>query len=535
MNTNSKSGKALLGTPEYKFQMNHLEYYQQSAIRNSRTMPHVLLFDDPGLGKTIQTVTAVKDQNLFPALVTCPKTNIRSWEKEINKWYPNQKVIVQEENDDIITQIFKNLDAFFIISHSAFARMENPQQNGRRSKRYNDAINVLKGIPWGSLIVDEAHFFRNITTMKTQGLLQINAKKVFIVTGTPIVNRAADLLPIVKMIDVDITEEQFNERFSYHKRDRTGRSVYDGLKNERELRHELLADYWIQRTANQVKTQLPPMREIKVDLNFDIDQALMHDKILEEGIIQISDAEALEVKQVIIAIYTRLRQVTTEPMYFLKDTDSRVSSVKREAAKAIIQGTPNKVLACSNFNSWLFEMQADLESMGIKSQVLTGKITNPNKRQEIIDNFNNDPEQKVFLINMQMGVGLNLPGGDGKGANKYCDTVIIAERWWNSNPRIQMLNRARRMDSYAPMVNVYDLRVPSAMMDTVLLDKSMNKDQMIDQLMNAAKNSTLDDAIKHSAEKFYEGSMRIIDEIPELPPAKQSYIPPMRSPVYGVH
>jgi SWI/SNF-related matrix-associated actin-dependent regulator 1 of chromatin subfamily A len=45
-----------------------------------------LVCDDPGLGKTLQTLTYVKESKNFPMVVVCPATVKGTWKAEAKKW-----------------------------------------------------------------------------------------------------------------------------------------------------------------------------------------------------------------------------------------------------------------------------------------------------------------------------------------------------------------------------------------------------------------------------------------------------------------
>jgi len=65
---------------------------------------------------------------------------------------------------------------------------------------------------------------------------------------------------------------------------------------------------------------------------------------------------------------------------------------------------------------------------------LTGASIN---REKIVNNFQNDPENRIFLISLKAGgVGLNLTAAD---------YVFILDPWWNPASEMQAMNRAHRI------------------------------------------------------------------------------------------
>ena len=66
--------------------------------------------------------------------------------------------------------------------------------------------------------------------------------------------------------------------------------------------------------------------------------------------------------------------------------------------------------------------------------MLTGASIN---REKIVNSFQNDPKNKIFLISLKAGgVGLNLTAAD---------YVFILDPWWNPASEMQALNRAHRI------------------------------------------------------------------------------------------
>ena len=85
----------------------------------------------------------------------------------------------------------------------------------------------------------------------------------------------------------------------------------------------------------------------------------------------------------------------------------------------------------------MFEiLQKELEKNNIKYFKLTGS-TNVDERINLVNEFNENPEIKVFLISLKAGgTGLNLTGAD---------MVIHYDPWWNQSAENQATDRAYRI------------------------------------------------------------------------------------------
>jgi SNF2 family DNA or RNA helicase len=94
----------------------------------------------------------------------------------------------------------------------------------------------------------------------------------------------------------------------------------------------------------------------------------------------------------------------------------------------------HKVLIFSSFVKHLELLQTKIESKNWKYSWLTGKTTD---RQEVIRQFQSDPENHIFLISLKAGgVGLNLTSAD---------YVFIIDPWWNPAAENQAISRAHRI------------------------------------------------------------------------------------------
>ena len=94
----------------------------------------------------------------------------------------------------------------------------------------------------------------------------------------------------------------------------------------------------------------------------------------------------------------------------------------------------HKILVFSSFVKHLDLYAQELKKKRIRFTKLTGASIN---REKIVNSFQNDPENKIFLISLKAGgVGLNLTAAD---------YVFILDPWWNPASEMQALSRAHRI------------------------------------------------------------------------------------------
>ena len=72
--------------------------HQRAGVAFLSTARRALLADEPGLGKTAQTIRAIKKmsetETVFPALIVCPNTLKKNWKREFAMWWPGVNVQV---------------------------------------------------------------------------------------------------------------------------------------------------------------------------------------------------------------------------------------------------------------------------------------------------------------------------------------------------------------------------------------------------------------------------------------------------------
>lgn len=91
-----------------------------------------------------------------------------------------------------------------------------------------------------------------------------------------------------------------------------------------------------------------------------------------------------------------------------------------------IRGKGSRPLIFSQFTSMLDVIGVELDKGGLGYFKITGK-TPSDKRQEMVNAFN-EGEKYCFLISLKAGgTGLDLTGAD---------TVILCDLWWN--PAVEM-------------------------------------------------------------------------------------------------
>ena len=137
----------------------------------------------------------------------------------------------------------------------------------------------------------------------------------------------------------------------------------------------------------------------------------------------------------------------------------------------------HRVLLFSQFVDMLDIIKGWMDRVGIEYEYLTGKTKD---RQKAVENFNNNPSVKVFLISLKAGgTGLNLTGAD---------YVIHYDPWWNPAVEDQATDRAYRIGQ-KKKVFVYRIITKNTVEEKIQKLKTRKRD-LVDSVISVDRNIT---------------------------------------------
>lgn len=398
-----------------------LRPYQIEAFRWLKTLASCrlggILADDMGLGKTLEIISfIISDEAPMPSLIICPTSLIFNWKNEIIKWNSLIDYTVITGNASDRKEMIENIGAkkqLIITSYDTFKNDVEEYQNVR----------------FRFVVLDEAQFIKNYYTQKAQAVKQVQSEVRFVLTGTPIENSLLDLWSIFDFLMPDYLSTHGNFKTKYEK------AIVHG-KNQ-ELLHSLIkkiTPFVLRRTKKHVLQDLPDKFET-------ISYAMMEEeqrKVYEAMLLATrNQLEAGKSKFEILSSLTRLRQICVDPALFLADYHG--GSAKVDYALDLIRELSengHKILLFSQFASLFPILEEHLKKMKIDYYILTGS-TPAIERMQMVDDFNENDDVKVFLISLKAGgTGLNLIGAD---------VIIHFDPWWNVSVENQATDRAHRI------------------------------------------------------------------------------------------
>ena len=164
--------------------------------------------------------------------------------------------------------------------------------------------------------------------------------------------------------------------------------------------------------------------------------------------------------------------------YSLEDASKKVNQLNRDYNDFFnLPVVSNYIQKTKEFNNMMENFYKLIEKELLKEDInyykLTGK-TNVNERVELVEDFNQNENVKVFLISLKAGgTGLNLTGAD---------MVIHYDPWWNISAENQATDRAYRIGQ-KNNVQVYKLITKNSIEEKIY-ELQEKKSKLIDNVLN---------------------------------------------------
>ncbi len=425
-----------------------------------------ILADDMGLGKTIQIISLIlsckeNEKDKKASLVVSPSSLALNWKNEVEKFAPELKIKVISGNTNERKELIKNSENYDIIITSYNLLKRDIELYEQKDYKFR------------FVIADEAQYLKNNNTQNAKAIKKIKSDTRFALTGTPIENSLAELWSIFDFVMPGYL-------FSYKKFKNTYETSIVKENNEEMTKKlkMLIEPFVLRRTKKEVLTELPEKTITVLENVMDEEQKdiylsyLMKAKQELQEEITDNGYENSQIK--ILAALTRLRQICCHPSLFIENYKG--NSSKLEQCIEIIKDGINaghKILLFSSYTSMFEIIEKELKKQDIKYFKLTGS-TKVDERVELVDEFNQNKEVKVFLISLKAGgTGLNLIGAD---------MVIHYDPWWNISAENQATDRAYRIGQ-KNNVQVYKL-ITKDSIEEKIYELQQKKAELTDNMLN---------------------------------------------------
>ncbi|CAI5758920.1 unnamed protein product [Candida verbasci] len=160
-----------------------------------------ILADEMGMGKTIQTIGLfMNDRTQGPNLVVGPTVALMQWKHEIEKHTDGKMKVCLFHGANRATKIKDLLEYDVILtSYSVLESSYRKQQYGfRRKNGLVKEKSPIHNIEFYRVILDEAHNIKDRTSNTSRAANQLNTKKRWCLSGTPLQNRIGELYSLIR-------------------------------------------------------------------------------------------------------------------------------------------------------------------------------------------------------------------------------------------------------------------------------------------------------------------------------------------------
>lgn len=391
--------------------------YQREGICFGLEHKRIIIGDEPGLGKTLQSIGIVDTANAYPCLVICPSSLKINWQREFEK-FTDKSALVLDNNvrttwgyllsmgvHQVAIVNYESLRKYFVWDIKGY------QPNGKlggtpRATRLKDVVFCPQIQMFKSIIIDESHRVKDPSAQQTIFTKGISVGKdwCILLSGTPVVNRPEDLiaqLSIMGRIGEFGGRAKFIADYCTDPKDKNATPAVPLS----ELSKQLYDTCMIRREKAKVLPQLPD--KTRIDLYVEIS----NDK--EYNLAAVDLAEYLREYTECTDSEIR-RKMRMEAL--VRFMTLRSLATKGKIAQAVdfirtfLDSGKKLIVFCS-----LHEVVDELQKAFPRAVTVTGRDSAVNK-QASVDAFQNNPNVNLIICSIKAaGVGLTLTASSNVG------------------------------------------------------------------------------------------------------------------------
>ena len=382
--------------------------YQKEGIRFAFERGRSIIADEMGLGKTIQaigTAELLRREGLAEQImIVCPTSLKYQWQREIERFTKD----TDRSPDHPLT---------LVIEGNPLKRKEQYASDiPYKIVSYNCMSNDVK--MWGSLqtevlIMDEVQRLKNWKTQISMAARKVRSDYAVILSGTPLENKLEELYSVMEFADNYCLGPYWQFRADCIVTDDGGKVIgYKNLNKVGETARERL----IRRTKKQVALQMPKRTDQNLFVPMTTEQRGMHEEYKEQVAKLVykwrrthflSETDRKKLLQ-----FLSMMRMVCDSTYIL-DQKSRYDTKVTETMsilQSVFDNGDEKVVIFSQWERMTRLIAYELDKMGIGYEYLHGGVPSA-KRRDLIINFTDDPDSRVFLSTDAGSTGLNLQAG----------------------------------------------------------------------------------------------------------------------------
>ena len=467
--------------------------YQREGIIYGLDKKRLIIGDEPGLGKTLQSIGIVDTADAYPCLVICPSSLKINWQREFEKFTDKSALVLDNAVRTTWPYLLSmGMHQVAVVNYESLRKYFVWDIRAGKSFRLKDVVFCPQIKMFKSIIIDESHRVKDPSaqqTIFTKGL-SVGKEWVILLSGTPVVNRPEDLvaqLSIMGRLQEFGGRSQFMADYCTDPKDK---------KAEQPVRLSMLSDKlyagcMIRREKAKVLPQLPD--KTRVDLYVDIsnqDEYGLAAADLAEYLRQYTECTDWEIRRK-MRMEALVRFMTLRQLATLGKVAQAVDFIR-----TFLSSGKKLIVFCS-----LHEVVDSLVKAfpGAGTVTVTGRDSAVSK-QASVDAFQNNPDTMLIICSIKAaGVGLTLTASS---------SVAFLELPWTFCDCCQCEDRAHRIGQKDNVTCYYLLA--KGTIDHAVYNLIQDKKNVANQIMNSDDNIPTDKIYFDQLVKMfrYNGNMQ---------------------------
>lgn len=445
--------------------------HQRAGVEFLATARRALLADEPGLGKTAQAIRSLKKlhdrgEAVFPALIVCPNTLKKNWEREFDKWWPGVNVTVIngsaaqrrgqfDQESDVIVINWESLRTHSkLSSYGSIALARCVECKGHDSRITPSRCEVhqreLNEVDFKAVIADEIHRSKDPKSKQSRALWAAtgDADIRFALTGTPIANNVIDLWPILHWLEPKEWpgRTKWIDRMIDTMMNAFGGMMVLGVKPHMEQEFYAAINPRMRRMLkSRVLPWLPEVITERRDVEMGAKQAKAYKQMLDHMITMLETGETVVAANPLTQSLRLLQfasshaEVTVDEAgqekVILSDPSCKVDALMDDIKNGDFG--EDSVAVCAVSRQLIELLSARLTKEGIDHGLITG-AQDQDERQKSIDDFQSGKTKWILFTAQAGGVGVTLT---------TARRLVMLQRPWSLVDYKQALDRVHRIGS----------------------------------------------------------------------------------------
>lgn len=421
--------------------------HQIDGVRFGLNKKKFLLCDDQGLGKTKQIIDLVgcleKTDTINKVLIVCGVNSLKyNWQSEISihsdekgwvlgtRFRKTTGKAYEGSTKDKLEDLENLPDCRYIITN--IETLRTGAEKISKTKYHFPIAEKLQALCKNGTIsviaFDECHKSKEPTSLQSRAMINVTAKYMVAMSGTPLMNNPLDLYFPMKWLGYE-NHSFYQFKQHYCTLGGWGGSQVVGYKNLEEIR-AMMDNIMLRRLKTEVLDLPEKIRKIEY-----VDMTSKQNQIYKEiynGIM--SDLQKIKFSNNPLSMMIRLRQATGWTGII---SDKVQESAKMDRMIELVQEIVSSGQKAIIFSNWESMTEVAREKLKSYNPAYITGATKADERMTQVDRFQNNDKCKVIIGTIgAMGTGLTLTAAQN---------VIFLDSPWNMALKAQAEDRAHRI------------------------------------------------------------------------------------------